>query len=438
MQTLLILYLSDYLFLPENSAHVWGFQELRSGIESVTGPRSPEQLASIVFGLYAGLVYLLPIFGGLLADRWIGRTRSVVIGAIAMAMGHFLMAFESSLLPALTLLVLGVAAFKGNIAVQVSDLFKEGDPRRATAFQIFILSVQAAAIIAPLVCGTLGEKVAWHWGFGAAGFGMLIGLAVYIQGLKYLPRDRLERGRGRTAGPRLTQAEKSRLAILFLMMPVLTVSIVGYGQFGNAFPLWSRGNMDMVVAGFAVPLTWLQAVDGVCRLASMVAAIWFWRWWDTKYKPINDLLKISCACLVAASAPALLMIPAFLIEHGGDKVSILWTVAYSLVNAMAFATLVPVGLALYAHASPRRLQGFMIGIYFLHIFVGNILVGWLAGFLSEMSGTSFWGLHAILVATAGGVLLVINLMFSKIFKPAPPPVHVSLDKRGISGERTPV
>src|SRR5262249_38102890 len=180
MQALLVLYLTNHLFLPQNIGRVAGIETLRRAIEDVTGPRSPQQLASAIFGLYAGLVYLTPLLGGLVADRWLGRTKTVVIGASLMATGHFLMAFEASFLAALACLLIGVGCFKGNIAAQVGDLYAPSDKRRASAFQIFTLAVQIAVILAPIVCGTLGEKVAWHWGFGAAGVGMFIGLVVYL------------------------------------------------------------------------------------------------------------------------------------------------------------------------------------------------------------------------------------------------------------------
>ncbi len=153
MQALLVLYLTNYLFLPEHIGRVAGMEALRGFLERATGPMSPQQLASAVFGLYAGCVYLTPLFGGLLADRVLGRTKTVVIGASLMALGHFLMAFEASFLVAISLLLIGVGCFKGNIAAQVGDLYAPGDKRRASAFQIFVLAVQIAVIAAPIVCG---------------------------------------------------------------------------------------------------------------------------------------------------------------------------------------------------------------------------------------------------------------------------------------------
>src|SRR6185369_15027249 len=206
-----------------------------------------------------------PLFGGLLADRLLGRTKTVVTGACLMALGHFLMAFEASFLAALACLLVGVGCFKGNIAAQVGDLYAAGDKRRASAFQIFMLAVQVAVILAPIVCGTLGEKVAWHWGFGAAGVGMLIGLVVYLAGRRWLPPEP-SRAPGTAAGnaargPRMTGAEKARLALLVALIPLLMLSVVGNQQFYNAYPLWSQEHMDLVLFGWQVPVTWLQAVD---------------------------------------------------------------------------------------------------------------------------------------------------------------------------------
>jgi len=422
MQALLVLYLSNYLFLPQNIGQVAGMEALRHAIENVTGPRTPMQLASAVFGLYAGFVYLTPIFGGLLADRVLGRTRTVVLGALLMATGHFLMAFETALLPALGCLLLGVGCFKGNIAAQVGDLYAPGDKRRASAFQIFMLAVQIAVIAAPLVCGTLGEKVAWHWGFGAAGVGMVIGLFVYLAGRRWLPPE-APRGNAKAEAaqrPPLGRRGAMQVALLVAILPLLMLSIVGNQQFNNGYPLWSQKFMDMSVGGFEVPVTWLQAVDALVSTFTMLGSLAFWRWWakpESGRREPDEITKIALGCFVAAGAPALLLIPAFSIEAGGAKISILWTFAYTLVNDIGFANIMPVGLALYSRAAPRGLQGVMIGIYYLHLFFGNSFVGWLAGLLEVMPGSRFWGLHAVLVASAGVGLLLVKLVFGKLLAP---------------------
>jgi len=419
MQALLVLYLSNYLFLPQNIGHVAGIDALRGAIEAVTGPRSPQQLASALFGLYAGLVYLTPIFGGLLADRVLGRTKTVVLGASLMAAGHFLMAFEVSFLPALACLLVGVGCFKGNIAAQVGDLYAPGDQRRASAFQIFMLSVQIAVIVAPVVCGTLGEKLAWHWGFGAAGVGMLIGLVVYLAGRKWLPPEapRARAGAQATPRPPMTGVEKSRLVLLVALIPVLMMTIVGNQQFQNAYPLWSQKYMDLVLFGWQVPVSWLQAVDAVVSTVTMVLSIAFWRWWATRRREPDELTKMGLGAMIAAGGPAMLIIASGIIAHSHEKISFAWTLAYTVVNDIGFANILAVGLALYSRVAPHRLEGVMVGLFYLHLFLANVFVGWLAGFLDTMPGAEFWGLHAALVFGAGVALLVVRALFGRILAP---------------------
>jgi dipeptide/tripeptide permease len=418
MQALLVLYLSNYLFLPQNIGQVAGMEALRRTIEGATGVRSPQQLASAVFGLYAGFVYLTPLFGGLLADRVLGRTKTVVLGASLMAIGHFLMAFEAMFLVAISCLLIGVGCFKGNIAAQVGDLYKPEDRRRASAFQIFLLAVQIAVILAPIVCGTLGEKVAWHWGFGAAGVGMLIGLVVYLSGRRWLPPEpALGPSAPAAERPPMTRRDKARVVLLLALIPVLVLSIVGNQQYGNAFPLWSQKHMDLLLFGWQVPVTWLQAIDAFVSTATMVAAIAFWRWWAKRRREPDELTKMAFGAMVAAGGPALLVIASGLVDMGQAKVSPVWALGYTLVNDLGFANILPVGLALYSRAAPKRLEGLMIGVYYLHLFVGNTFVGWLAGFLETMPGREFWGLHAALVFGAGVLLLAFRFLFGALLAP---------------------
>jgi POT family proton-dependent oligopeptide transporter len=416
MQALLVLYLSNYLFLPQNVGRVAGMEALRGAIEGVTGPRSPMQLASAVFGLYAGFVYLTPLFGGLLADRVLGRTRTVVTGASLMAIGHFLMAFEASFLLAIGCLLIGVGCFKGNIAAQVGDLYAPDDRRRASAFQIFVLAVQIAVILAPIVCGTLGEKVAWHWGFAAAGVGMVIGLVVYLAGRRWLPPEPAPAPRSKADGARaaMSPRDKARVALLIALLPVLVLSIVGNQQYSNAFPLWSEQHMDLVLFGWQVPVTWLQAIDALVSTVTMLASIAFWRWWATHRREPDELTKMGFGALLAAGGPALIMLAAGIVEATHARVSLVWTLGYTLVNDIGFANILPVGLALYSRTAPKRLEGLMIGVYYLHLFVGNVFVGWLAGLLETMPGPAFWGLHAALVACAGALLLACRFGFGAV------------------------
>jgi POT family proton-dependent oligopeptide transporter len=425
MQTLLVLYLNGYLFKPERIDHVLGMDALRSVIEAVTGPLSVSSLAKQVTGLYVGLVYLMPLFGGLVADRVLGRTRTVVIGATLMAIGHFLMAFESLFLPAIACLLVGVGCFKGNIAAQVGDLYAPGDHRRASAFQIFTLAVQIAVIVAPIACGTLGEKIAWHWGFGLAGVGMVIGLFVYLAGRPTFPP---EHGRGQAAEARASasgQAPRAarsagdllRVALLVLLIPVLVLTVVGNQQYAIGFPVWAQDHMDLVFFGWQIPITWLQALDAIVSTITMLASIAFWKWWSSQRREPDELTKIALGSFISCFAPAALALASVSVD-AGHRIGIGWALLYTLVNDIGFANILPVGLALYSRGAPVRLEGLVIGIYYLHLFVGNSFVGWLGGLTDRMSNVSFWGLHAALVGSAAVLMMLYRAAFGRMIAPS--------------------
>src|SRR5208283_1704381 len=197
MRSLLVLYMTKYLLAPVHSGNVLGLASVKNALEAVFGPLDVQPLSSQIYGFYTALVYLTPFFGGLLADRVLGQRRTVIVGAVLMAIGHFLMCLESMFFPALLFLILGNGAFKPNISTQVGALYPQGDHRRDRAFSIFYLGINLGAFLSPLVCGTLGEVYGWHYGFSAAGVGMLVGLAIYLAGQKHLAPDYLA---GRTSG----------------------------------------------------------------------------------------------------------------------------------------------------------------------------------------------------------------------------------------------
>jgi POT family proton-dependent oligopeptide transporter len=236
MQTLLVLYAAHQLFQPGHIQHIWGYQL----IVAVYGHPTPDALASNIFGLYAGTVFLTPILGGVVADRWLGKSRAVILGAGLLTLGHWLMGEEATFLIALLCLVLGVGFFKTNITGQVGDLYAIDDRRRASAFQLFVLFISVAAVIAPLVCGTLGEKLAWKWGFAAAGTGMVVGLVTYLTGRKYLPPEPPRTHRRDAARAAITPNEWRVILVLIALLPVLAVASVGNEQMFNVYLLWGE------------------------------------------------------------------------------------------------------------------------------------------------------------------------------------------------------
>ena len=196
MRSLLVLYMVQHLLIkPDVGAEVLGFNAVKGLLETIFGPMDVQPFSSQIYGLYTAFVYLTPFFGGMLADRVLGQRRTVVLGGVLMAIGHFLMAVESLFFVALLFLIFGNGAFKPNISTQVGGLYRPGDPRRDGAFTIFYMGVNLGATLSPLICGTLGQKLGWHYGFGAAGVGMILGLIIYLTGQRYLGEDDLTRTR---------------------------------------------------------------------------------------------------------------------------------------------------------------------------------------------------------------------------------------------------
>jgi POT family proton-dependent oligopeptide transporter len=418
MQTLLVLYMIHQLLLPGHVEHVAGFEWLKSVLpRSIFSAKDVNQaIASSVFGYYTGLVYLTPILGGLLADRLLGRTRTIVLGACLMALGHFLMAFDASFLLALLCLMLGSGCFKGNVATQVGHLYSETDTRRADAFQIFYLGINAGVIAAPLVTGTLGEKVAWHYGFGAAGVGMLISLVIYLSGRKHLPKDPpLGARREKASRPPMTSHEWAKVALLVAMIPALTASVVGNQEIFNAYLVWVERSADLHLFGVPILTTWMVSVDSIVSVAMIAGMVVFWRWWKTRFPEPDELGKIIIGCAFGVAGVACLAAGAALAAASGSKVSFGWLLAFHLLNDIGFANVLPVGLALYARSAPKALAGTIVGIYYLHLFAANLLVGNVLGArLSDMPATSFWLMHAALVGAAFVVFVVVKLLFGHL------------------------
>jgi POT family proton-dependent oligopeptide transporter len=421
MNTLLVLYMTRQLLLPGHVENVVGFPVVRAMFEH-GHELSPQALAALIGGTYGALVYLTPLLGGLLADWVLGRTPTIIIGALLMAAGHFLMAFEQPFLLALLCLMLGSGCFKGNIASQVGALYPEGDNRRADAFQVFYLGINAGVIAAPLVTGTLAENVAWHWGFGAAGVGMLISIAIYLAGRKGFPSDPplRERAARRAERPAMTRHDWLRVALLLALVPVMAASIVGNQQIFIIYQVWAQQDVDLHLFGHPMLTEWLISVDSIVSVTCLAGMVVFWRVWAKRFKEPDEFGKIVIGCMFGAVGVACLGLGSLLTPEGG-KVSFGWLLAFHLFNDIGFANVLPVGLALFARAAPRAISGAVIGIYYLHLFAGNAFAGWLGSLLEHMTPASFWLMHAALVGGAGLVFLLIAPAFRRVLDAEPQP-----------------
>jgi POT family proton-dependent oligopeptide transporter len=414
MQSLLVLYMTKTLLLSPHVERIAGFAPFQAFIQAIYHPGvSTQALSSAIFGLYTSLVYLTPILGGVLADQLLGKTRTIIVGALLMAAGHFLMAFDASFLLALLCLVLGTGCFKGNIAGQVGALYGEGDLRRADAFQVFYLGINAGVIAAPLIAGTLGEKVGWHWGFGAAGVGMLIALVIYLSGRRHLPPDPpLRRSAEASPRPPLRPGDMRTVVLLILLLPVLAASVLCNQQIFNAYLIWADRSVDLNFFGMKAPTTWLVTLDSIVSVTFLAGMVIFWRVWAKRFKEPDEIGKLTIGAFISVGGVLCLAAGAAIAEATGTKVNILWCVAFHVLNSIAFANMLPVSLALYARAAPPALGSTIIGVYYLHLFAGNQTVGIIGGLLEKMSATNFWLMHAAIAAGSGVVFLIVGRFFA--------------------------
>ena len=404
MQTLLVLYMVNYLLVPGRMENVVGLNWLQT---HVYHGLSGQPLASAIFGTYAALVYGTPILGGIVADKWLGRNTTLIIGGVLMAIGHFLMAIQSAFVFALLALVLGVGAFKGNIATQVGALYGPNDLRRAMAFQIFYIFINVSVIIAPLISGTLGQKVGWHYGFGCAGVVMVLGLFIYLSGRRYLAPEEMKAPSEEPAlrAP-LTRDDWMCVVYLIILIPVLAVSLLTNQEIFNGYLVWGDQQFDLTLLNNTS--SWLITVDATVSFAMLVAVAAFWKWWGTRHREPDEISKMIIGSVFTV-AGGLCLFMAALTQPAGGKISLAWPMMFELFNSIGFAHVLPISLALFSKISPKQITSTVIGLYYFSFFIANALVGYVGGLYSSLPTTTFWLIH-VASAAFGLVAFVIFKM----------------------------
>ncbi len=388
MQTLLVLYMVNYLLIDGRMDKVIGLRWLQAHVyHGISG----QPLASAIFGTYTALVYGTPILGGIIADKWLGRNTTLIIGGILMAIGHFLMAIEPAFVFALVALLLGIGAFKGNIATQVGALYGPNDLRRAMAFQIFYIFINVSVIVAPLVSGTLGQKVGWHYGFGCAGVVMVIGLVIYLYGRKYLPAEDLA-SPSADAELREPLSRDDWMCVLYLviLIPVMAIALLTNQEIFNAYLVWGDQQFDLRLLNNTS--SWLITVDATVSFTMLVAVAAFWKWWGSKRREPDEISKmiIGSAFTVVGG---LCLYMAALTQPAGGKISLFWPMMFEITNSIGFAHTLPISLALFSKISPKQITATVIGLYYLSFFIANAVVGWVGGLYSSLPTTTFWLIH---------------------------------------------
>jgi len=365
-----------------------------------------QQGASYIYGLYTAFAYFTPIVGGAIADRWLGKRKAVIIGAAVMALGHFMMALEPLFYFALATIAVGNGLFLPTLPSQINDLYKADDPRRPWAYNVYYVGVNMGAFLAPLVCGTLGEVYGWHYGFGAAGIGMLAGLLIYLWGGKYQPPE----GRAGRAEPvpvadRRTTGRDTFLLLLAIGLSV-TVFRAAYEQIGNTVALWIRDGTDRVVAGFEIPMTWFFSLNPLIVILVTPLLLRHWRRQAEQGREWSPVQKMAAGALAVAGS--YLILAAADLMTGDGNASWLWLVGFMIVFTMGELYILPNGLGLFARLAPPRLGATTVASWYLAIFAGSLAAGAVGTLWSRLSHPLFFVLLAGIAAAASVLLLTLD------------------------------
>ncbi|MEO8938003.1 MAG: peptide MFS transporter [Burkholderiaceae bacterium] len=431
--------------------------------------------ALALYGLYTGLVYLTPIVGGYLADRYLGRRKSILIGGLTMALGHFAMASEPLMHLALGLLIIGNGFFKPNISTLLGSLYAPNDPRRDGGFTIFYMGVNLGAFLAPLVAGTLGEKYGWHYGFAAAGVGMLGGLTQFTLGQNKLGDAGLPPGKsrldtsdwihifviaagmiplvylvigaaatfgpswralggiaqlllvvvvggalwfaGRLRGPKegvepLTREEWNRIIAIFIMGLFVVFFWMGFEQAGGTMSLFADKQTDRVVFGWEVPASYFQAINPLAIVALGPLLSMMWTRLDASRFAIPTPAKMGLGMIILGLGFIVLAIADSRAQTLG-KIGPQWLVTVFVIHTVGELFLSPIGLSMVTKLAPMRLAAMLMGLWY----TANALANYLAGSLEAMLTTTQIPLYWFLVGSsigAGCVLLAITPLLKKL------------------------
>ena len=421
--------------------------------------------ATAIYGLYTAVVYLMSLPGGWLADRLWGAQRAVWYGGIIIALGHFILALPitQTFYLGLVFVVIGSGILKPNMSTLVGELYPEGGTRRDAGFTIFYMGVNLGAFIGPMVCGWLAVKMGWHWGFGAAGVGMVLGLIQFKLSRRLLAGTGVERGNPKPLhdGERfgliggvvaavvlvalgmagvvkynpvaigkvmayvilaiaiiffvwaflfcgLTKIEKERVSVILVLFLASTLFWAGFEQGGSSFNLFAERNTLRNLGGFEVPAAWFQALGPIFIIGFAPVFAWLWIWLARRNLDPSIPVKFAWGLLLLA-AGFVVMAGAAKVVAAGNKALPIWLINTYLIHTFGELCVSPVGLSSVTKLAPRKLVGQMMGIWFLATSLGNLLAGQLAGEFKQDRMAEWPELYMkiIILPTIAGVLLIV-------------------------------
>lgn len=396
MRALLVLFLISGT-ASENPGYGWGNED-----------------ALALYGWYTMLVYVMGIPGGIMADRFWGQKKTVLVGGGLLVAGHTVLAFDHiyAFYAGLALIILGVGGLKPNISTMVGQLYPPSDPRRDMGFKIFYMGINLGAFLSALAVGGVGEVYGWHYGFGLAGVCMLIGQISFMWGQKYLtgvgdvPGIKEVSGGKRPNAP-LTQVEKDRMTVLLLSFMLVIVFWAAFEQAGGSMNIYALEKTDRTIMGFEVPATWFQSLNALFIIVFAVAVGGFWAWWQSKGK-ISSLLLQMIVGVIVMSVGFYFMSFATLEYRANGASSAFWLVAAYFFHTLGELCTSPTAMALITKLAPVKYGSIMMGVYFASTGLGSKLAGLLGGWAQSAGEFEVFTGIAV-VCTLFGLLMLAML-----------------------------
>jgi POT family proton-dependent oligopeptide transporter len=421
--------------------------------------------AGAIYGLYTAAVYLLALPGGWLADQLLGQRRAVFLGGCIIALGHFSLAMHglTFFYLGLFLIVIGTGLLKPNVSTMVGELYPVGGARRDAGFSIFYMGINLGAFVAPLVCGYLGQKVNWHWGFAAAGLGMVAGLVQYSMGGRHLGQVGLLPNAGDDPGLRsrtltilggsaaavavlvagsiaagisiqaiasatgviivslaivyllfqlfaggLDPTEKKRMVVIFVLFVFSALFWSGFEQAGSSLSLFAQRLTDLNVFGWAMPASFLQSVNPILIIALAPVFAWLWVALSKRNIEPSAPAKFSLGLILLGLGFGVMVWASILTVGQTKQVGPQWLILTYLFHTCGELCLSPVGLSTVTKLAPHRKVGQMMGIWFMSISLGNLMAGLVAGKFESLPLPQLFG--AVLGTTAGAGLILALLI----------------------------
>ena len=380
------------------------------------------QKAGQIYGWYIGLVYVTPLLGGYLADKYLGARKTIMWGAFLMAAGYFLLASQHLIMFYISLIIIifGNGLFKPNISTIVGTLYDKHDSRKDAGFTIFYMGINLGAFMSPFICGTLGEKYGWKYGFMAAGLGMLIGLlTMWLGGKKYLgdhgtkPVGKVHLDANNGKKTLLTKEEKDKILVIFIMAFFTVFFWAAFEQAGASLTLFAERSTNRALMGFTVPTTWFQSLNPLFIILLAPIFSWIWMKLGQKGKEPSSPLKFAFGLLLLGLGFVAMIFAAK--EAVAGKVNMFWLILTYLLHTTGELCLSPIGLSLVTKLSPVRLASSFMGVWFLAVALGNYAAGAvLSSNYDTMDHSVFFSIPAMMGIGSGLLLLVLVKPIKKL------------------------